>query len=72
MKDETQVDILNFIESQIGHLDSLNITWYGGEPLLELERILSLSKQMLRLCKKNNVRYFSSILRMDIYWIYRH
>lgn len=62
MKDETQVDILNFIESQIGHLDSLNITWYGGEPLLELERILSLSKQILKLCAKNNVRYFSSII----------
>ncbi|MEY8258026.1 radical SAM protein [Erysipelotrichaceae bacterium 66-17] len=39
MNDTTANDILKMIEDRIPHLEAIDLTWYGGEPLLELERI---------------------------------
>ena len=44
MEDSTAEYIIEFIKENIGHLDSLNITWYGGESLLELDRIINYIK----------------------------
>ena len=62
MNDETANDIICFINNQIHHLDSLNITWYGGEPLLEIDRLLGLSNQIITSCEQNDVKYFGSII----------
>lgn len=62
MVDSTVNDIYKFIEKEMSHLEAVNITWYGGEPLLEMETICTLSKRIIELCKLNNVRYFASII----------
>ena len=56
MTDSTVNDIYKFIEKEMSHLEAVNITWYGGEPLLEMETICTLSKRLIELCKLNNVR----------------
>lgn len=45
MSEATQEAIVKFVESEAPHLESFTVTWYGGEPLLALDIIESLSKE---------------------------
>lgn len=62
MSDETANQIVRFVENNANSLDVINVTWYGGEPLLELNRIENLSKSFLSICEKNNVKYEANIV----------
>lgn len=62
MNDTTANDILKMIEDRIPHLEAIDLTWYGGEPLLELERILNLSTKIIKICEENNVEYYGSMV----------
>lgn len=62
MSDITANNILKMIKDRIKHLETVNITWYGGEPLLELDRILSLSQQIIKICEENNTEYYASMV----------
>ena len=46
MSDEVELAILNYlkVQKESNGLETVSLTWYGGEPLLEKERILSLGK----------------------------
>ena len=37
--------------------ECLDVSWFGGEPLLAIEQIERLSNRFIELCKSNNVRY---------------
>lgn len=39
-----------------------DVTWYGGEPLLQYNLILKLSKKIIALCRKYDVKYSASII----------
>lgn len=43
MSDELQTSIVNFVNKHANHIHTLNIIWYGGEPLLAFKIIESLS-----------------------------
>lgn len=43
-------------------VDDIHITWFGGEPLLELDRIVSLSSELMRLAKKHGIGYTSDMI----------
>ena len=62
MSDKIAEDIVNFVENNANDLSVLSVTWYGGEPLLELGRIEKLSKSFLDICKKYNVKYDASMV----------
>lgn len=62
MTDDVANKILNFIKFKIKLINFLDITWYGGEPLLEKARILSLSKSIIQICEKNKVDYSAGIV----------
>ncbi len=62
MDEETQKSVVNFVEKHVSKIKVLNITWYGGEPLLGLSVIENLSEKFLTLCKENNVQYTSCIV----------
>ena len=53
--------IYNFISHQISDFQNLQIDWYGGEPLLNIESIKRLSDRLISLCNVNNVNYNASI-----------
>jgi len=40
----------------------LNISWFGGEPLLAINIIRSLSLSFLSICKENNINYYANIV----------
>lgn len=65
---EVQNDIINFIRKSIedNHIKRVNITWYGGEPLILPDTIFSMQKQINELCNTNNIRIDSSIITNGI------
>ncbi|NOU62301.1 radical SAM/SPASM domain-containing protein [Marinifilum caeruleilacunae] len=51
MSDETEEALIRYLEQQKRHngLESLSLTWYGGEPLIEYNRIKSLGQKIKKL-----------------------
>lgn len=51
MTKETEDAIVNYVlkENEAYHLDTISLNWYGGEPLLQTERVCSLSKRLCSL-----------------------
>jgi uncharacterized protein len=65
MTDETIERIIYYINSVLHsnpEIEILNITWYGGEPLLGPEIIRKLSLRMIGLAKNNNLEYNADII----------
>ena len=67
MNDEVKERIIGLVAGEIKKISVLNITWYGGEPLLEMDVIEELSKKFIELCEKNNVFYTASIITNGYY-----
>lgn len=61
MEISVQEGIENFISKNIKLYDTVYISWFGGEPLLEVDIIESLSNKIIALCKANNVKYIAGI-----------
>lgn len=61
---ETQQNIINFIKARIDFLNlkKLSIHWYGGEPLLEKDAIVNISREVIDLCNEKNISYESFIV----------
>lgn len=62
MSEETQNDIINFLEKTNKKIKTLFVTWYGGEPLLAVDIIQSLSRKLINFSEKNNISYNSNII----------
>lgn len=56
---DIQDKILEFIKEKASHIDYLSITWYGGEPLLNIDAIEYLSNNIIDICEKNNINYYA-------------
>ncbi len=55
MSDQTESDILDFVRKNIRKYKNLRLNWFGGEPLLEKERVIRMSKEISNICKENGV-----------------
>lgn len=64
MSEHTQASIVEFIKQHFAKtpFKELRINWYGGEPLLHIDIMESLSAPILSFCDQNNVRYLGHIL----------
>lgn len=62
MSQVTAESIPAFIEGYMDMVDDIHITWFGGEPLLELDRIVSLSGELMRLAEKHGIGYTSDMI----------
>ena len=62
MSEMTQNKLIEFCSKQMSTIKYLSISWYGGEPLLALDVIESLSNKLIELCKENNITYNASIV----------
>ncbi|EGQ8003954.1 SPASM domain-containing protein [Vibrio parahaemolyticus] len=56
MNERTQEALLSFIQDAVKTYESMSITWYGGEPLLEPDIIFSLASKIKIIAKNNNTR----------------
>lgn len=62
LSEENQEKIINMVEKKLDYVTDLNITWYGGEPLLEFEIIKNLSRKFIQICKDKGVNYGAGII----------
>jgi uncharacterized protein len=61
MSTDIQQGVLKFLTDNISLYDSLEISWFGGEPLLSTNVIQDMSKKMIALCAENNKGYSAGI-----------
>lgn len=64
MSDVVQEALCIFVEKRIenSNCKRLHITWYGGEPLLAVDIIDSLSQRIIAFCESSGVEYTASII----------
>lgn len=62
MSEDVQNQLVNFTRNQLHHKDALNVTWYGGEPLLAMQVIEDLTKQFIALSSELEVEYRASMV----------
>lgn len=62
MTDSLADNIIKYIKSEAKNNKNLVVTWFGGEPLLELKRIIHLSEQIMSISEKHNVKYNAKII----------
>ena len=61
MENLTVEKIVSLLERLLPQYDQLNISWFGGEPLIALDIIQVISQKVEKLCKKYKKPYFSQI-----------
>ena len=59
---EVQNDIIDFVTKSIteNHIKKVAITWYGGEPLIQLPIIISMQKKINEICQLYDIKANSS------------
>lgn len=64
MIEETQENIVHFVERKLsqGIRGALYVKWFGGEPLLALDTMLSMTKKLKAVASRFNNRYISAML----------
>lgn len=64
MEQSVQDALVAFVREQYEErpYKSLKIVWYGGEPLLQVEVIESLSKRFIAFCDEKGIEYTASII----------
>lgn len=61
MSEETQQAIVRLVEGRAS-LQALGVSWYGGEPLLAMDIIESMTEQFLALAEKHAFQYSATIV----------
>ena len=64
MSEQVQDGLVSFVEGALEryHVGALDVSWYGGEPLLEPEVIRTLSRRLMSLCEERDIPYWASII----------
>lgn len=61
MQSDVQKGIINHVRKNIGMYNSVTISWFGGEPLLEMGVIENISKPIIEICKRAKRMYFGAV-----------
>lgn len=54
--------IIKFVEKQIDRYKLVDVTWFGGEPLLEWGAITEISERLMDICNDKGSSYTSSLI----------
>lgn len=61
MRESVVEDIITFVKEKINDVQRLEVEWFGGEPLIEVDRIEQLTAELKKLCCQNHKSYVASI-----------
>lgn len=61
MPNDIQQGIINLIRKRQKTLDTLSVSWFGGEPLMAKDIIYSMSESIQSLATENNIKYSCSM-----------
>jgi uncharacterized protein len=62
LSDETQALILDVVDAQLPSIERFDVTWFGGEPLLGKDALLSLSDAFIQRSDAHEVEYAANIV----------
>lgn len=64
MDENVKIVLYDFVKSYLdtNGCKNFHVTWYGGEPLLEIDTIIDLSSKFIKLCNDKNINYSASIV----------
>lgn len=62
MSEELQNRIISIASDFAKDGQNINITWFGGEPLLAKETIYSMSERLIQICQRENVIYEAGMI----------
>lgn len=62
MDDDTANAVITYLDEKLSRSDDFSVTWYGGEPLLALARLLSMQDAILSLCAKRGIGVFTNVV----------
>lgn len=57
LTDEVSAKIINLVNDRCKKTRKLKIAWFGGEPMLEFNRIVQLTEAFKKICSENNCQY---------------
>lgn len=61
MSNTIQKNLILFAKKNLSSCSALNVSWFGGEPLLAIDVIHNLSKKLIELCKASKKPYSASM-----------
>ena len=61
MSEETINNIVKFLEKHINEYSGLLVSWFGGEPLLAKEIMISVMSRIREICLKNKKPFYSNV-----------
>lgn len=61
LSEEAQNAIVKFVRKNISNHKGLHLTWFGGEPMLEMDTIINLSHKLEKICRARYVPYAAQI-----------
>jgi uncharacterized protein len=53
--------IVGFVRTEAPRLRTLNIGWFGGEPLSAMDIVTEISERLLQVCTEHEIQYFSKM-----------
>ena len=62
MSKSLQDKIISLVSEFAKNGQSINITWFGGEPLLARDTIYSMSEQLMEICQREKVEYEAGMI----------
>ena len=62
MSESVCKDLVEYVSCRVKDIHGLSVAWYGGEPLLAIKVIESLSKEFINICNENNITYNAAIV----------
>ncbi|WP_291571918.1 radical SAM/SPASM domain-containing protein [Clostridium sp. UBA4548] len=66
MDDDIKKSLVDFVKKYIQGSKGFNVSWYGGEPLLEKETIKQLSSEFIKICDDYKIAYSAAIVTNGI------
>ncbi len=54
MTEETELNVVKYIDNAFSKFNIINVSWFGGEPLLMWERIVKINNSLLEIANKHN------------------
>lgn len=67
MTGEVIDSVVNFVKKHIQEVRGINVSWFGGEPLLCMDVIAELSERLIKITKYYKKTYFSDITTNGYY-----
>ncbi len=66
MSHDIQRGLIEFVRRKLKEVNGLTVQWFGGEPLLAYDEILTLSNEFQKLCNEVGIPYWAEMLTNGI------